>query len=50
MDELTMAFKIESPPSWLPIGRTAENNWRAVEIDCSYWFNMSADGEVVLMY
>lgn len=50
MDELTIAFKIESPPSWLPIGRTAENNWRAVEIDCSYWFNMSADGEVVLMY
>lgn len=50
MDELTIAFKIESPPSWLPIGRTAENNWRTVEIDCSYWFNMNADGEVVLMY
>ena len=50
MDELTIAFKIESPPSWLPIGRTAENNWRTVEIDCSYWFNMSADGEVALMY
>ena len=50
MDELTIAFKIESPPSWLPIGRTAENNWRTVEIDCSYWFNMNANGEVVLMY
>ena len=50
MDELTIAFKIESPPSWLPIGRTAENNWRTVEIDCSYWFNMNAGGEVVLMY
>jgi hypothetical protein len=50
MDELTIAFKIESPPAWLPIGRTAENNWRTVEIDCSYWFNMNANGEVVLMY
>ena len=50
MDELTIAIKIESPPSWLPIGRTAENNWRTVEIDCSYWFNMNANGEVVLMY
>lgn len=50
MDELTIAFKIESPPSWLPIGRTAENNWRTVEIDCSYWFNMASDGTVVLMY
>ena len=50
MDDMHFSFKIENPPAWLPIGRTAENDWRTIEIDCSYWFNMDASGNVVLMY
>lgn len=50
MDDMHFSFKIENPPAWLPIGRTAENDWRTIEIDCSYWFNMDATGNVVLMY
>jgi len=50
MNELTTTFRIESPPAWLEIGYDAENNWRTITINCEYWFNIDANGVVVLMY
>ena len=50
MNELTTTFRIESPPAWLEIGYDAENNWRTITINCEYWFNINANGVVVLMY
>ena len=50
MNELTTTFRVESPPAWLEIGYDAENNWRTITINCEYWFNIDANGTVVLMY
>ena len=50
MNELTTTFRIESPPAWLEIGYDAENNWRTITINCEYWFNIDANGIVVLMF
>jgi len=50
MNELTTTFRVESPPAWLEIGCDAENNWRTITINCEYWFNINANGVVVLMY